>query len=357
MRSIGYTVFAPKHEGAGLHLRPNPLCFADNNVLIATFITREDVTTLARRNEPNATSPLRLHAIFLDADAGKVRHAKEWSITRPRGGVVAAGDGRFAVLTPAMIALYSPSLELVKDFRLSPGQQSHLWDFHVSSSGKSILAQYQYLGAKYQWLDSDSLQPQDALWSESLPVLSISDDKEIASFRNTYVKAKGINILEALIQPRNGAERTVCRALAGQAGICGEPEFVSNDALALWKPHDLSVVPRTGGDTLFTASFRNDEWLGHTLHPSAGGKRFAVTVWEHKGGSAFLDIDYHSVLKRIVVYDLPSGQAVYTLDAKQQKIKDVSGVALSPDGSLLAILTDGVVEVYQLPPSVAREVR
>jgi WD40 repeat protein len=120
--------------------------------------------------------------------------------------------------------------------------------------------------------------------------------------------------------------------------------------LALWSPHEFWVVSKTGGDPLLKASFRDDEWLGSRLYPSGDGKRFAVTISAHKGGSAFFDIDSHSVLKRIMVYELPSGQAVYTLDAKQQKINDVSGVALSPDGSLMAILTDGVVEVYRLPP-------
>jgi hypothetical protein len=131
---------------------------------------------------------------------------------------------------------------------------------------------------------------------------------------------------------------------------CGDPEFLSNELLALWSPHEFRVVPKTGGDALLKASFRDDEWLGSRLYPSADGKRFAVTVSAHKGGSALFDVDYHSVLKRIVVYDLPRGQAVYTLDAKQQMIKDVSGVALSPDGTLMAILADGVVEAYQLPP-------
>jgi len=349
LRSIGFTGFAPKQETWGLHLRPNPLCFIDSKALIATFITREDVTTLARRDQPGEASPLRLHAIFLNAGAGKVQATKEWPITRSRGGVVATGDGRFAVLTPAMIAAYSPSLELVKDFRLSSQQQSHLWNFHVSPSGKSILVEYHYPEAAYQWLNSDSLQPQDALWSESMPVLSVSDDNEIASFRDTYAKAERINIFEALIQPRNGAERTVCRTFAGQVASCGDPEFVSNDVLALVMPHGFNLVSKTGGDALLKVSFRDDEWLGRPLYPSADGKRLAVTVWEHKGGSVFFDISSHSVLKRIVVYDLHNRQVVCTLDAKQQKIKDVSGVALSPDGSLVAVLTDGIVKVYQVP--------
>jgi hypothetical protein len=351
LRTVGFTGFAPKQEAWGLNLRPNPICFSDADVLVATFITRETLTTLARRDQPGEPLPLRLHAVFLDAGTGKVQASKEWPITRPRGGVVAAGDGRFAVLAPALVALYSPSLELVKDFKLSSEQQSHLWDFHVSSSGKTILVEYHYPEATYQWLNSDSLLPQDALWSESLPVLSISDDKEIASFRDTYVKAKGINVFEALIQPRNAAERTVCRAFAGQAERCGEPEFVSNDVLAILMPHEFNLVSKTGGDAFLKSSFRDDEWLGRPLHPSIDGKRFAVTVWAHKGGSALLDISYHRVLKRIVVYDIPSRHPIYAFEATKRQSKDVSGVAVSPDGSLLAILTDGVLEVYQLPSS------
>jgi WD40 repeat protein len=111
-------------------------------------------------------------------------------------------------------------------------------------------------------------------------------------------------------------------------------------------PHGFTLVSKTGGDALLKASFRDDDWLGRPLHPSVDGKRFAVTVWAHRGGSALLDISYHRVLKRIVVYDIPSRHPIYTFEAHKRQSKDVSGVALSPDGSLLAILTDGVVEVY-----------
>jgi hypothetical protein len=281
----------------------------------------------------------------LDAEAGKVRDTKEWSITRARGGVIAAGDGRFAVLTPGLIALYSQSLELVKDFKLSSDQQSHLWNLNASPTGKTILAEYLDRERSFEWIDVDSLQPHDT-WSGSLPSVSISD-KELAFSRSPYIKSKGYTVHEVLIRPRDGPERTLCRVVVGQGDSCGYPKFLSNDLLALWMPHGFRVVPTTGGEALLMATLRDDEWLGLPLYPSADGRRFAVTIWEHKGGSAFLDISSHSVLKRILVYDLPSRQAVYTLAAKQQKIKDMSGVALSPDGSLMAILTDGFVEVYR----------
>ena len=346
LRSVGFTGFAPKQEQWGLNLRQNPVAFSANSVLIATFITHEEVTTLARRDKPGDVLPLRLHAVFLNVDASKIQVTKEWSITRPRGGIVANGHGGFVLLTPGLIAVYSSSVELVNKLDLSSKQQSDLWDFHTSPTGKSILIEYHRPETSFQWMDASSLRS-ELSWDETMGFGSISDG-EIAFSRETFVKSTGF-IHEVLLRPRVGPEQTICRGIAGRGDSCGTPQFVSNDVLALLMPHELSVVPRTGGDALLKASFHDDEWLGRPLHPSADGQRFAVTVWAHKGGNAFFDIDSHSVLKRIVVYDLPSSRAVYTLDAKQRKIKNVSGVALSPDGSLLAVLTDGVVEVYRVP--------
>lgn len=347
---MGYPGHLSKRETLRLQSSASPLCFSDHGVLIATFLTQQEVHALARRDQPSDPLPLRLHAAFLDAVSGRVQARRDWYTAHPAGGVIAAGDGNFVVFTPAVVSLYSPSLELVKDFKLSSEQQSHVWDFHSSPSGKIILVEYHYPEAKYQWLDTDTLLPQIASWSESLPVLSISDDKEITSFRDTYVRSKSMNVYEALVKSRDRPERTVCRVIAGNGGdSCGEPLILSNELLSLWSPHKFIVVPKTGGDALFRASFRDDEWLGSRLYPSADGKRFAVTISAHKGGGALLDIGFRSVLKRIVVYDLPSGRVAYTLDAEQQKIKKVSGVVLSPDGFLLAVQTDGVVEVYQLP--------
>ena len=270
LRSVGFTSFAPKQEQWGLHLRPNPLCFADNNTLIATFITREEVTTLARRDQPAEALPTRLHAIFFDSGTGKVRATKEWPVTRPRGGIIAVGDGRFAVITPAMIALYSPSLELMKDIKLSSKQQSDLWDFRASPSGKSIVAEYHTPEAYFQWIDTNTLTPQPT----SIPtvVFSISDD-DVVIKRNPYSESKGF-LSEVLIRTADGPWRTVCRVLNGQSDACGgEPQFLSNDVLAIVMPHEFSLVPKTAGDTagdtLFKASFRDDERLhivGHQ-HP------------------------------------------------------------------------------------------
>ncbi|SPE44294.1 hypothetical protein SBA7_320061 [Candidatus Sulfotelmatobacter sp. SbA7] len=347
LRSVGFTGLAPKQETWGLHFRPNPLCFADQQVLVATFITRENVTALARRDQPDDPLPLRLHGTFLDASTGKVQASREWPITRPRGGIVATGGGGFAVLVPAGLASYSPSRELLKDLKLSSEQQSHLWDIHSSPTGKSFLMEYHYPEASFQWVDANSLQPQPA-WGESMPGVSISDS-ELTITRDTYIKSKGY-ISEVLVRSRDGPWRAICRVEPGMGEGCGIPQFVSNKVLALWLPHELKVAS-TDGEVLSAISLAEDDWIGRPLYPSANGERFAMTVWAHKGGSTLLDISYHRMLKRIVVYDIPSGHPIYTFEAKKRQSKDVSGVAVSPDGSLLAILTDGVLEVYQLPSS------
>lgn len=123
--------------------------------------------------------------------------------------------------------------------------------------------------------------------------------------------------------------------------------------LVLYGPHEINLVD-TGGKKLFTQHLADDDWITDwrvPFRPSASGNRFAVAIWAHKGGSDVLDISAHSVLKRIMVFDIATRRWIYTLSAKKQKIKTVSGLALSPDGSLMAILTNGVVEVYRLPNS------
>ena len=252
------------------------------------------------------------------------------------------------LLAPEIIALYSPKLEQLKTLPLSSEQRSHLWDLSFPL-WKIAFGGVSYPEALYQWIDINSLQPQPTWKDGRLPLgVSISDG-ELTFFRSLFLKSESVYLNGVIVKSRDGAERLVCREI-GQGTGCGIPQFLSDEVLALWMSHSLSVMPKAGGDPLLTASFHDDEWVGRPFYPSSDGNRFAVTVWAHKGGSVLFDIDYHIALKRIVVYDLPSREALFTLDAKQQKIKNVSGVALSPNGSLMGILTDGVVEVYQLPP-------
>jgi hypothetical protein len=363
LRSVGYTGFAPPHEPRLFYLHASPVCFSENGVLIVNFLTREKVDTLARRDRTADPLPLRLHGIFLDAGTGKIRATKEWSTTPPTAGIIAAGGGRFVVITPALVESYSPELQPLNAFRPTPEQQSHLETFWPTPSGKFILAVFNNCAPhcdalppseahkpthSYQWLDTDSLQPQPA-WSDWY-YWSISD-KQLAKGGGGYDRSGNLIVEEVLVRDKDGPWRSFCQVRAGYDGTeCTGPEFISNEVLAMWGVHSLSLLPVGGGPPVLVARFPPDEWIGRWgLYSSADGKRLAVAVYSQKGGSALLDIDPRMVLKRVMVYDMPSRQWVYRLNAKRQKLKSISGLALSPDGTRMAILADGVVELYQLP--------
>ena len=105
----------------------------------------------------------------------------------------------------------------------------------------------------------------------------------------------------------------------------------------------------TTGGLLFTQELGEKE-IVRSLAVSADGQRFALAIYRGKGGSWGLDIPAHYSLNRIKVYDIPSRQWIFALDGKKQGIKSISGLAVSPDGSLLSLINqDGMLRVYRIP--------
>ena len=354
LRSLGYTGFTPKGEQWDLRVDIDPLCFSDRGVLIATFLTHEIATSLARRDRQAELRPLRLHAIFFDAAGGKVQTTREWSIARPSAGIIPARDGKFIVVTSEGMTLYSQTLEPLKELRFSAYRQAfgNLYSIYSSPGGKSVLVKYHDHNPHYQWIDVDSMEPLrswDEVWGGWV---TISDD-EIARYKDW--RDRGSWLSEVLVRRFDGPWRTICHGPVW--GNCEAPrQFINNEVLAVVSVGKLRLIRAADGGELLEKQF-NDGGPGRGyrgLSASANGRRFAAGIWGSKGGSALLDISAHPVFKRIMVFDIPSGQWVYTLDAKKQKIKSISALALSPNGSLLAILTDGVVEVYRIPPSSVR---
>jgi hypothetical protein len=58
----------------------------------------------------------------------------------------------------------------------------------------------------------------------------------------------------------------------------------------------------------------------------------------------------HSVLKELLVYDTTPQLRGLIFDVKDTKVRDRTQFALSPDGSQVAVLNDGVIQVFTLPP-------
>jgi hypothetical protein len=128
-------------------------------------------------------------------------------------------------------------------------------------------------------------------------------------------------------------------------------QLIISERPSNWEAHwkaNITLV-RTNGEVLFQQEFSDRELL-KWLSVSADGGRFAVAIYRGKGGSVALDIAAHYTLDRIMAFDVNARQWVYTIGAKSQGIKDLEGLALSCDGSSLALIDDdGKLRLYRLP--------
>lgn len=351
LHSLGYGGYKMPHEFPSRSVL-EPLGFLSNKVLITSFLAREAVTELPRRGQAEANLPVKLHALFFGAATGDILPAKQWSVPDPNSvDIVPTREGRFILIMRNRLTLYSQDLQPLRELTLfsPPGPSGDILVIRRSPEGGSLLVVYLRGDKRINWIEASDLKVLGS-WSGPLTPATVSDG-DLAQMQERYVKPGDFTTHEVSIRGVDGPWRTVCRVRLGldPENACGSPEFISNDVLALLMSHSLTLIPAVGGHVLLREKFREDEWVGRP-HSSADGNRLAVPVVSHKGGSALFDTNFHSVLKRIMVFDLQSRQWIYTLDAKRQKIKTLSGLALSPDGSLMAILSEGVVQVYRLPP-------
>jgi len=105
---------------------------------------------------------------------------------------------------------------------------------------------------------------------------------------------------------------------------------------------------RASGEMLFRQGVpQGTLFCGRILNAvSAERDRFAVLLYKEKGGAPLLDIMPDCVFDQAMVYDMTLRQWVFTLHAKKAKIRKFSGLALSLDGTRMAVLADGILQVF-----------
>jgi len=288
-------------------------------------------------------------------------------------------NGKFVLLVEQKLVLYSSALEPVKELDLRPSPtHPKLKNLRIgrSPSGKTIWSVHEQAGsAVYQLFDSEALSPLGS-WSEAShppweAPLAFADDKlavEMGSWSVPSVPAGSIVIEDnygegwehrgggVAVRRLGAAWTVVCKDSS-----CGPPFFVNNDILALCGDPDIRLI-RADGQPLSpefrigkSGPARRDATIVDALRASAGGNRFAVPLFSPRAeGGMYTVFAFFCNLARILVFDLPSGQWIGALEASQYDIERITDLALSPDGTLLALFRqEGIVEVYPLPASPA----
>jgi hypothetical protein len=263
---------------------------------------------------------------------------------------VAVNDGKFVTQSGTTLTLYSADAKELNKLLLPPPPNDFVgWQTHPSPTGKSVLFMtndYMATSPKmWLWVDTNSLEILRS-WKDIVSGwIGISDSTVTmtACLLSEYhcepnVEVRGLATEWKTIAP-----------IEKQSHWGLSPEFVNQNTIFL-SGHPWKLL-QSDGKVVLT---ENAPFEGSIAVPSADGQRFVVPFFQSKGGVASLDIGAHGELKAISVYDAPFHQRSFKLNVTGSKIEDRgTQMVLSPSGSLLAILCDESVYLFQLPPTPA----
>jgi hypothetical protein len=333
-----YTAFleyrAPEHDF-------DRISFSGNNNIVVGFRTQEG----------KEAAPHRVHAIVLDLANWKVQSVSDWLVTVSDICLLATTDGRFIVRTRGKITLYSPQIKPLKEFEIPYARKPVFeeWRISVTPSRKSIALEH-YLGhdLNITWIDAESLS---ALRSGNAPsgIFGL-----VSNFRNAFMSSD--DMLVGTVEPELSKNCEVSIAknydpwkiLYQAAGSCGYGAQAINSETIFLPKVDEWLLLDTGGRVLHQEALGKNERAVES-RMSANGERIVIPILTSKGGIEALDISPRILFNRLVVFDLIRNAVVEVVDSHQLNLDHLTGFALSPDGSRLALLRNDAVEIYRLP--------
>jgi hypothetical protein len=287
-----------------------------------TFVSQGEIVVV--RQSDLFSEAMQAHAYSLDVSSGRIIGQAEWT-SRGNGWVFGTSDGRCVVNTRDGAALYSAGLKNI----VARSSRSIRW---AAPDGHVLAVWYGQEEPKHgvtEFLDSKTLEPLGIRFFDKSPD---SIGGEFIGYRGSDHSGP-LSVIEG---PKGvaGKLQTSCDASV---------DFVRDDVFVASGCETLHVA-RTDGQLLFSAASSSDEFSSKA---SRDGRRFVVCR-----GSFSMSHWYPLRAETFTVFDVAAGKAIARVKvAAAPKGRDDShaGAALSPDGTLLAILSGGEVRVYRLP--------
>ena len=354
LKSQGYPANSDELQRRRGFANIDTISFVSENAVAATFVTRERIPDLQRRDDPNHVRPYRLHAIFLDAHTGKTIHTAEWPIDYPNAGIFPRRDGGFLLVTAEKIASYSADWNYLKEIPFSDFHSSTatLGGIAESPNESSLVIQFLVRNSAMCFRIRTDTLDYAIVPCAALEVFTVSDDKIVEPQR-----LPGENF-----HPEDTPSHAYIehRAAMANAPATGIPQFIGNDAMAVFSSEHISVVDRAGKLSFVWDFVPQERWideLGRPLRSSANGQRFAIVTnrspFTRRGPPTAIHISTGDIPAEmpldIEVCDLAAAQWIYTLRVNPERLQKIWGLALSPSGNNLAIDSGGTIQIFALP--------
>ncbi len=352
-KEVGYSLsvfrnFRPMVGGDRVKIQ-----FLDNRRLALAWLT--PVETQEKTIGPATDVLSHLHVSILDANTGQQVLNHEWPCSSVGVNLAHTASGQWLLSSDQTVTLYSRSFDKVRDLHNVGTQRSHTF---ISPSGRTFLSH---------------VTDKSGAWSGQLrdaATFEVLDSWDDPLFAKAYIAYSDYFILAQITKPGT-PQRMYIRKIGGDwnpysaSVLDSQPAgrssygFVNDDTVAGFPGHAL-VLETVGGTELFSliaseAGLYLPSWSAAAT--STRGERFAVILDRLRGlRNENLDMYPFQSEDRVIVYSIPQRGAVFSV-----KVKGISpwpaltshlafnAIALSPDGKLLAIVSDEGVRVYVLP--------
>lgn len=333
LRKYGY-----EPHGNGARMEPLSLAFTQSNDLLVAWTTTDESQS---KKEIRSTTPIpsHLHGLIVDPRTGQKERGGEWPSRYLHASITPVGKDMFLICARDEIQLLSHDFVTVQDQVLSPPNTCQ--GMRISPNRHSFSTR---TGTEYNLIDAESFQPVaewsskeaiDVHFTDSLLVGVCRPDIGlcIRRFDQDWQPLRAVGVLQ---RPQ----------ALGHQGTA----FVNDSTLAIANAGEMTVVTLEGA-MLFRVNLPK-KFSFARIATSTDGNRFAYIETKLRGSKA-LDM-YSNLDDHVVVYDLGPKTAVYARKVNGGSLwippfEHRNQIALSSDGALLAILDNGILEVYSLP--------
>jgi hypothetical protein len=337
VQQFGFTL-----PGAGQHYHSS-LEFTNDNRVIVSWTTLDGPRS-GKVVGPAIRVPSHLDAVVLNGQTGQKMTAHEWSVPSFFATIRPVLDDKFIMCAGDEILLLSTDFDVIRKERLSG--LVYCADDEISPSRRSFSIATGTAEA-YRKTIVDS---------ESLSVLAnIATDQWGVHFTDKQIIAPCPSNQFCLRKFSESWQPFQCSGMDQQMkDYRSKSAFFLNDSTLAIQASNQMLVAKVDGSLVFKVNLPS-RWLFKAPVTSSLGRRFAVMEQELRGATIEeLDMYAFPSDDHLVVYDLPNREAIYA-----RKVTGTSPwapwtghrnqLALSLDGTILAIFDRGIVRAYRLP--------